>query len=100
MAIFWTIKEGEGIRIDGTDIWMINRIIDGGGAAEVATPFGDIIILEENAVFRVGPGFRMWLERGDLDGHVRLAMEHYVPLMHRHPPRNHKISQSSKGPKQ
>jgi len=90
MPIVWTVSEGEGVRIDGTDIWMVDRILDGGASAEVIAPDGRRVTLQEEVVFRVGPGFNMWLTSGAPEGAIRLVMESYTPLMHRHPPRNHK----------
>lgn len=90
MPIVWQVFEGEGVRIDGTDVWILKRIMQDGTAAEMLAPDGSLVVLEEDIAFRVGPGFRMWVMPGAPKGSVRLAMEAYVPVMHRHPPRNHK----------
>ncbi|WP_237213190.1 hypothetical protein [Falsiroseomonas oryziterrae] len=89
MAIFWVIPEGEGVRVDGTDIWLVAKI-HADGSADLTTPDGRTVTLQPEIAFRVGPGFRMWLMPGAPAGTVRLAMESYVPLMHRHPPRSHR----------
>lgn len=88
MAIFWDVREGEGVRIDGTDVWIVTRILEHGTAAELLGPPGQRVTLHEDIPYRPGPGFRMWLVPGASEGCVRLAMEAYVPLMHRHPPRD------------
>jgi hypothetical protein len=90
MPIVWTVLQGEGVRLDGTDIWTVERIIDQGASAELAGPDGRRIKLLADQPYRLGPGFRMWLVPGTPSGAVRLVMDAYVPLMHRHPPRDHK----------
>lgn len=90
MAVMWIVKEGEGVRIDGIDIWTVERIIEDGTAAELRAPDGSLVTLREDVPFRVGPAFRMSLAPGAPEGCIHLVMDAYAPLMHRHPPRNHK----------
>jgi hypothetical protein len=89
MPIAWTIRQGEGVRIDGTDIWTVEQISDD-GATVLIGPDGARVTLSGEQPYRLGPGFRIWLGPGAPKGSIRLVMEAYVPLMHRHPPRDHK----------
>ncbi len=91
MPVVWQLSPGEGVRIDGTDIWTLERIIDDGLGAELVAPNGQRVTLQMDVVFRVGPGFRFTLAPGAPEGSIRLVMEAYVPLMHRHPPRSLKL---------
>jgi hypothetical protein len=90
MAICWTIQEGTGVRVDGTDIWLVEQIIEDGTAAILRSPSGQLVTLKENIEFRVGPGFKMWIAPSPLPGSIMLVMESYTPIMHRQPPRDHK----------
>ena len=96
MPIIWLILEGEGVRIDQTDIWIVEKVLAGGTAARLRRPDGGMIELQENIVHRVGPGFRIWLAPNAPAGHVHLAVEAYAPVMHRYPPRNRR-SASQRG---
>ena len=48
MAIFWDVREGEGVRLDGTDVWLVTRILEDGTAAELLGPAGQRVTLHED----------------------------------------------------
>ncbi len=88
MPLFVDLAVGEGVRIDGTNIWLLKTIAEDGAAARFFDPLGREVVLEADVPFRAAPGLKLWLSPvGGSAERVRLVLDAYIPLIHRYPPR-------------
>ncbi len=90
MALTRDLTVGEGVRIDGTDIWVLKEIIEDGTAAVMFDPAGKEVILKQDIAYRAGPGFRLSVAPVAEPDHIRLILDAYIPLVHLYPPRTGK----------
>lgn len=99
MPLARDLMVGEGVRIDGTDIWLLKEIIEDGTAAVMFDPTGKEVTLRQDVAYRVGPGFRLSVAAIDAPAHIRLVIDAYIPLVHLYPPRTGKpVVKMPKGP--
>lgn len=90
MPIIMTLAVGEAARIDRTDIWTLQAVFEGGTAAEFVDPSGRTVLLRQAVPFRAGPGLHLSVLPADQPGSIRLVVDAYIPLVLRHPPRDHR----------
>ena len=59
MPLVLDLRVGEGVRLDGTDIWLLKDIRADGAAAIFFDPTGSEVVLERDVPHRVAPGLKL-----------------------------------------
>lgn len=97
MPIIYYSAVGEGVRIDITDVWTVKSIGPDGTSAVIMGPDGQLIGLAGDEVHRVAPGLRLGVAPGRRPGEIGIVLDAFIPLVHRHPPRDHRPSANRRG---
>ena len=90
VPLIYYAKPGEGVRIDVTDIWTVKSISADGISAVIMRPDGSLVTLAEDPPHRIAPGLRLSVMPGRHPGEIALVVDAFIPLIHRHPPRDNR----------
>lgn len=97
MPIVVELMVGHGVKIDTSDVWLLKEVIQDGTAAVMIDPTGKEVTLVEDTAYRAAPGLRLSVMPATQPDRIRLVIDAFIPLIHRHPPRNNKPSATAQG---
>ena len=97
MPMVMELSVGQGVKIDTADIWLLKEVIQDGTAAVVLDPAGKEVTLVEDFAYRAAPGLRLSVMPATQPDRIRLVIDAFIPLIHRHPPRSNRQAARTQG---